>query len=97
VKTAAETFRQNPKLDTARVITELGVGEALVSVLDERGTPTVVERAFVYPPRTQMAPLSDADRAAMVRRSKHTRPLRWPISVPASGRTRDGRPGPSSK
>ena len=69
VRTAAETFRTNPKLDVARVITELGVGEALVSVLDERGTPGVVERAFIYPPRTQLAPLTAAEREAVVRRS----------------------------
>jgi DNA helicase HerA-like ATPase len=69
VKTAADTFRPNPKLNVARVITELGVGEALVSVLDERGTPSIVERAFVYPPRTQLAPLAPAERDALVRRS----------------------------
>jgi hypothetical protein len=69
VKTAAETFRANPKLDVARAIGELGVGEALVSVLDERGTPGVVERAFIYPPRTQLAPLTAAERDAIVRRS----------------------------
>ncbi len=69
VKTAAETFRANPKLDVARVITELGVGEALVSVLDERGTPGVVVRAFIYPPRSQLAPLTAPEREAVVRRS----------------------------
>jgi uncharacterized protein len=69
VKTAADTFRPNPKLDVARVISELGVGEALVSVLDERGTPSVVQRGFVYPPRTQLAPLSAAERSAIVDRS----------------------------
>jgi DNA helicase HerA-like ATPase len=69
VKTAAETFRPNPALDVARVITELGVGEALVSVLDHRGTPTIVERALVYPPRTQLAPLTPTEHEALVRRS----------------------------
>ena len=69
VKAAAETFRANPKLDVATVITELGVGEALVSVLDEKGTPSVVERAFIYPPRTQLAPLTADERAAIVRAS----------------------------
>jgi DNA helicase HerA-like ATPase len=72
VKTAAETFRANPKLDVAAAITELGVGEALVSVLDEKGAPTVVERALVYPPRTRLAPLSAEERAAVV----HASPLR---------------------
>src|SRR4030095_1913889 len=69
VKTAAQTFRANPALDVAQVITELGVGEALVSVLDEKGTPSMVERAFIYPPHTQMAPLTPAEREAIVKRS----------------------------
>ncbi|HSP99898.1 MAG TPA: helicase HerA-like domain-containing protein [Candidatus Dormibacteraeota bacterium] len=69
VKSAADTFRANPKLDVATVITQLGVGEALVSVLDDKGTPSVVERAFVYPPRTQLAPLTADERAAVVRES----------------------------
>jgi DNA helicase HerA-like ATPase len=69
VKAAAETFRVNPKLDVTRAITELGVGEALVSVLDEKGTPTVVERAFVLPPRSRLAPLSAEEPARVVRES----------------------------
>ena len=69
VKTAAETFRQNPKLDAEKVITELGVGEALVSFLDGKGTPTVVERAFVYPPCSRLAPLSSEEREEVVRAS----------------------------
>ena len=69
MKTAADTFRPNPALDVARVLTELGVGEALVSMLDQRGTPGIVERALVYPPRTQLAPLPPAEREALVRRS----------------------------
>ena len=69
VRTAAETFRANPKLDVAQVISELGVGEALVSVLDEKGTPSMVERAFIYPPRTQLAPLAPAERDAIIKRS----------------------------
>jgi uncharacterized protein len=66
VQTAAETFRPNPKLDTAQVITELGVGEALVSFLDEKGRPNVVERAFVLPPASQIGPVSDAERSAIM-------------------------------
>jgi hypothetical protein len=69
VKAAAETFRSNPALPAATAITELGVGEALVSVLDERGTPSMVERAFIYPPRTRLAPLGDVERAALLRAS----------------------------
>jgi hypothetical protein len=67
VRAAAETFRPNPKLDVAQVITELGVGEALVSVLDTKGAPTVVERAFILPPQSRLKPLT-ADERAQVRR-----------------------------
>jgi DNA helicase HerA-like ATPase len=69
VKTAADTFRQNPKLDTAKVITELGVGEALISLLDDRGQPGIVERAFVVPPRSQLGPVSAAERQGMIKSS----------------------------
>jgi hypothetical protein len=62
VKAAAETFRPNPKVDTAQAITELGVGEALVSFLDANGTPSVVERAFVLPPASQIGPVDEAGR-----------------------------------
>jgi DNA helicase HerA-like ATPase len=64
VRAAAETFRPNPALDTAQVITELGVGEALVSFLDEHGRPNVVERVFILPPPSQIGPVSAAERAA---------------------------------
>ena len=62
VRAAAETFRSNPNLDVAQAITELGVGEALVSFLDEKGMPGIVERAFILPPQSQLAPLSVAER-----------------------------------
>ena len=58
VRAAAETFRANPGLNVTEVITELKVGEALVSVLDPKGAPTPVERALIYPPRSRMTPLS---------------------------------------
>ena len=69
VKAAADTFRTNKSLQVDKVITELGVGEALVSVLDEKGIPSVVERAFVYPPRSRLAPLSADERQQIIRRS----------------------------
>ena len=69
VKVAAETFRANPKLNVVKAITELGVGEALVSVLDEKGTPTIVERALVYPPRSRLSPLNPEERTRFVRES----------------------------
>ena len=69
VKTAADTFRPNPKLDAAKAITTLAVGEALISVLDEKGTPTVVEKALVYPPMSRLAPLTREERAGVLRDS----------------------------
>jgi len=69
VKTAAETLRPNPKLKAEKVITELGVGEALVSLLDEKGSPCVVERAFVVPPGSQLGPLSADERAKIIQSS----------------------------
>jgi hypothetical protein len=69
VKTAADTFRTNPKLDAAKAITELAVGEALVSFLDEKGTPGIVERALVWPPTSRLAPLTGEERAKVLRDS----------------------------
>jgi DNA helicase HerA-like ATPase len=69
VKAAAETFRPNPALDTAQVITELGVGEALVSFLDEKGRPNMVERAFILPPASQIGPIDAAARASAMAQS----------------------------
>jgi DNA helicase HerA-like ATPase len=66
VRTAATTLRANPKLDTEQAITELGVGEALVSFLDEKGRPEIVERAFVCPPLSRIGPATEAERAALV-------------------------------
>ncbi len=69
VKTAAETFRANPKLNVVKAITELEVGEALVSVLDEKGSPTIVERAFVCPPHSRLSPLTPEERNRFIRDS----------------------------
>jgi DNA helicase HerA-like ATPase len=69
VKAAAETFRANPKLNVAKAITELEVGEALVSVLDEKGSPTVVERALIYPPQSRLAPLGPEERSKTIQGS----------------------------
>jgi uncharacterized protein len=62
VKAAATTFRPNPAIDVERVISELGVGEALVSFLDEKGRPHMVERAFVLPPASRLGPLAPDER-----------------------------------
>jgi hypothetical protein len=62
VKTAAQTLRQNPTLDIEKAITELAVGEALVSTLDAKGTPQITARAWMAPPSSQIGPIADADR-----------------------------------
>ncbi len=66
VRVAAQTFRQNPELDTETVITELAVGEALVSVLDERGQPTPVERTLIRPPASRIGPLTEEERQEII-------------------------------
>jgi hypothetical protein len=63
VRTAAETFVPNPKLDVAEVITQLAVGEALVSTLQEKGVPSPVQRTLICPPRGRMGPLTPEERA----------------------------------
>jgi DNA helicase HerA-like ATPase len=69
VKAAAQTFRPNPKLDTARVIMELGKGEALVSFLEGGGTPTMVERVMVRPPSARIGPITPDERKAIMSKS----------------------------
>lgn len=66
VKTAAETMRANPKFSTEKAITELSVGEALISFLDEKGRPSVVERAFVLPPASRIGPITTEERNAVI-------------------------------
>ena len=66
VKAAAETMRANPKLDTEKAITELGVGEALVSFLDAKGRPEVVERAFILPPGGRIGPATPEERQRVI-------------------------------
>jgi hypothetical protein len=63
VKVAADTLRKNPAIDTQQVITELAVGEALISMLDAKGSPTVTERAWLMPPSSQIGPITEAQRA----------------------------------
>ena len=69
VQTAATTFRPNPKFKTEKVITELGKGEALVSVLDLKGVPTMVERTLIRPPSSRMGPITDVERTLMIKAS----------------------------
>jgi DNA helicase HerA-like ATPase len=69
VRAAAETMRDNTALDETAAIMELGVGEALVSMLDEKGKPCVTERALILPPQAQIGPITDAERRALIQNS----------------------------
>ncbi len=78
VRAAAETFRPNPKLNTAQVITELGKGEALVSFLEGNGTPSMVDRTLIRPPSARVGPVSTDERKAIIAKS----PLRGKYDTP---------------
>ena len=69
VKSAAQTFRQNPNLDVEETITQLAVGEALISLLDHTGTPGIVERAFVLPPHAKIGPITATERQEITKSS----------------------------
>jgi DNA helicase HerA-like ATPase len=69
VATAASTFRPNPKFKTEKAITELGKGEALVSVLDPKGVPTMVERTLIRPPSSRLGPITSEERGKIVKNS----------------------------
>jgi hypothetical protein len=69
VKSAAETMRPNPGLDIGAAITELAVGEALVSLLDEKGRPGITQRVFVIPPGSQIGPITPEQRKALIKGS----------------------------
>jgi len=69
VRIVAETFRPNPNIDTGSVITELGVGEALVSTLDEEGIPTQVEQILIRPPQSRIGPMTNEERQEQISRS----------------------------
>ncbi|GHA70493.1 ATP-binding protein [Formosimonas limnophila] len=69
VQVAATTMRENPDLDIGAAITELGVGEALVSTLDEKGRPNVTQRVFMIPPESRLGPATEAERATLIKNS----------------------------
>ena len=69
VKAAATTFRANPAFSTEKAIMELGVGEALVSTLDAKGQPTMVERTLIRPPNSRVGPITEAERKAIIKSS----------------------------
>ncbi|MFT7774818.1 helicase HerA-like domain-containing protein [Roseateles sp.] len=99
VKSAADTMRAKPGLDIAAAITELAVGEALVSLLDEKGRPSITERVFVLPPGSQIGPITPAQRQALIanslvagvyekqldRESAYEKLTGKPAAAPASG------------
>jgi uncharacterized protein len=106
VRVAAETFRPNPGLDVEKAITELAVGEALVSFLDAKGTPEPVRRALIVPPRSRLRPLTPEERNEALASS----PLRGRYDQPAdresayerlqqraSQRQAEGQPGPAPR
>jgi uncharacterized protein len=69
LRAVADGFRPNPDIDTLAVLTELGIGEALVGTLEAKGTPAMVQRVAVAPPQSRIGPLSEAERAALIRQS----------------------------
>jgi len=69
IRAAASSFRENPKLDTEEVITDLGVGEALVSMLDAKGVPGIVGRTLIRPPASRLGPATKAERKAIIAES----------------------------
>ncbi|MCS5710372.1 helicase HerA-like domain-containing protein [Candidatus Berkiella aquae] len=71
VKVTAQTFRQNPALETEQLLTQLAVGEALVSFLESTGTPSIVEKVKIYPPTSRIGPLSDAEHQTIVKQSPY--------------------------
>ncbi|MNN05687.1 hypothetical protein D3C81_1184550 [compost metagenome] len=65
----ADGFRPNPEFNTLDVLTELGIGEALVGTLEDKGTPAMVRRVAIAPPQSRLGPLSEGERAALIRQS----------------------------
>lgn len=68
-KAAAQSFRENPEFDTYNTLLELGIGEALISVLDEKGVPTIVKKSTILPPQSQMGPITDEERDSEIKGS----------------------------
>ena len=81
VKAAATTFRKNPKIDTEQAIMQLGIGEALVSTLDEKGQPSVVEITLVRPPNSRVGPITNTERNKIIASS----PVNYPAKPADSG------------
>ncbi len=97
VQAAAETMRANPKFDAAAAITELGVGEALVSFLDEKGRPNIVERAFIFPPASRLGPLTADERQAMIQASPMLAAYGQTVDRESAYETLKGKPATSAQ
>lgn len=69
LRAVADGFRPNPAFNTLSVLTELGIGEALVGTLEEKGTPAMVQRVAIAPPQSRIGPLNESERALLVRQS----------------------------
>ncbi|MNQ59454.1 hypothetical protein D3C85_737020 [compost metagenome] len=69
LRAVADGFRPNPQFETLDVLTELGIGEALVGTLEDKGTPAMVQRVAIAPPQSRIGPLSESERAALIRQS----------------------------
>ncbi len=81
VKTAADSFRSNPEFDTKTAIMELGVGEALISVLDDEGVPTIVERCKVLPPASLIGPVDDDEKRDIFKKDDYYKKYKDPIET----------------
>ena len=99
VRAAAETFRTNPKLKIEEVITQLAVGEVLVSFLDDTGTPGIVQRALVCPPHSQIGPITPDQRKQLIQKSVVAGVYETPVDRESAFemlRSRAGHPLPAS-
>ena len=97
VQAAAQTMRANPKFDAASVITELGVGEALISCLDEKGRPNVVEKSVIFPPASRLGPLTPEERQAMIQASPLLNTYGQTVDRESAFEILRGQPAPATK
>ncbi|RYZ84242.1 MAG: DUF853 family protein, partial [Proteobacteria bacterium] len=97
VRIAAQTFRPNLAFSTESAITELGIGEALVSVLDEKGSPTPVERILIAPPASRIGPLNDSERLEVMARSPYKTVYEQPVDRESAYEILKGRVDQKSK
>lgn len=102
LRAVADGFRPNPAFDSLAVLTELGIGEALVGTLEEKGTPAMVQRVAIAPPQSRIGPLSEAERAELVRSSPQAGRYDKPIDRESAyeiltARAADAPAGPATK